>query len=47
MKMEKKEYSELERLFWKYCKTFDKYDEFVENKYTREEILKDINNKQY
>ena len=44
--MEMKEYDELERLFWKYCKTFEKYDEFVTKKYTREEILRDIKNRQ-
>jgi len=42
--MNKEEFEQLDKLFWKYCQTFDEYDEFVKKKYTRKEILKDIEN---
>ena len=43
--MEEKEYEELGRLFWQYCKTFDEHVEFATKKYSREEILIDIEGK--
>jgi hypothetical protein len=40
--MESKDLERLQELFWEYCKTFDEYLEFNVKKFTREEILKDI-----
>ena len=40
--MKKEDLSKLQKLFWEYCKTFNEYEDFNEKKYTRKEILIDI-----
>lgn len=43
--MENSKLEALSKLFWEYCKTFDDYEEFRYNRYTREEILNDIDSR--